>query len=214
MDRSARKVRQGLCADALFKLIRERCERLPDARAVSVDISLADALLSAFAMFSLKDPSLLAFDHRRQDPSDNFRTVYGIECVPCDSQMRTILDPVDPDQLRPLFQDVFRCLQRGKALEPFVYLDGHYLLSLDGTTYFSSNKVHCSSCLEKRLGAEFEARLRDLTFWDTTPIGPLQNDLPDDSIQGRHAPRQRIRLLKGCDCSFRSAASVAAVLFE
>lgn len=150
MDRSARKVRQGLCADALFKLIRARCERLTDARAVPVDISLADALLSAFAMFSLKDPSLLAFDQRRQDPTDNFRTVYGIECVPCDSQMRTILDPVDPDQLRPLFQDVFRCLQRGKALEPFVYFDGHYLLSLDGTTYFSSNKVHCSSCLEKQ----------------------------------------------------------------
>jgi len=149
MDRSARKVRQELCADALFKLIRKRCERLPDARAVPVDISLTDALLSAFAMFSLKDPSLLAFDQRRQDPSDNFRTVYGVECVPCDSQMRTILDPVDPDQLRPLFQDVFRCLQRGKALESFVYLDGHYLLSLDGTTYFSSNKVHCSSCLEK-----------------------------------------------------------------
>jgi len=63
--------------------------------------------------------------------------------------MRTILDPVDPAELRPLFQDVFRCLQRGKALESFVYLGGHYLLSLDGTTYFSSTKVHCSSCLEK-----------------------------------------------------------------
>ena len=88
MYRSARKVRQGLCADALFKLIRERCERLPDTRAVPVEISLADALLSAFAMFSLKDPSLLAFDQRRQDPSDNFRTVYGIDRVPCDSQMR------------------------------------------------------------------------------------------------------------------------------
>ena len=45
---------------------------------------------------------------------------------------------------------MFRCLQRGKALESFVYLDGHYLLSLDGTTYFSSNKVHCASCLEKQ----------------------------------------------------------------
>ena len=149
MDRSARKARRALSADGLFKLIRKRCERLPDARAVKVDISLADALLSAFAMFSLKDPSLLAFDQRRQDPSDNFRTVYGIKCVPSDTQMRTILDPAVPDKLRPLFQDVFRCFQRGKALEPFVYLDGHYLLSLDGTTYFSSNKVHCSSCLEK-----------------------------------------------------------------
>jgi hypothetical protein len=27
-------------------------------------------------MFALKDPSLLAFDHRRRDPTDNFRTIY------------------------------------------------------------------------------------------------------------------------------------------
>ena len=40
-------------------------------------------------------------------------------------------------------------LQRGQVLKRFVYLDGHYLLSLDGTTYFSSSKIHCSSCLEK-----------------------------------------------------------------
>ena len=34
-------------------------------------------------------------------------------------------------------------------LERFVYLDGRYLLSLDGTEYFSSKKIHCDSCLEK-----------------------------------------------------------------
>lgn len=150
MDRSARKVRQELSADGLFKLIRQRFDRLTDARAESAGITLTDALMSAFAMFSLKDPSLLAFDQRRQDPSDNFRTVYGIETVPCDTQMRTILDPVEPAQLRPMFQDVFRSLQRGKALESFAYLDGHYLVSLDGTSYFSSKKVHCESCLKRQ----------------------------------------------------------------
>ncbi len=120
--------------------VREPCE---------IQISLSDALMSAFAMFSLKDPSLLAFDHRRRDPLDNFRSIYGIRNVPCDSQMRDILDPLDPDDLRPGFTDVFRRLQRGKVLERFTYLDGHYLLSLDGTTYFSSAKIHCPSCLEK-----------------------------------------------------------------
>ncbi len=110
---------------------------------------MGDALMSAFAMFSLKDPSLLAFDKRRDDPNDNFRTVYGIERVPCDSQMRDLLDPVQPAQLRPLYADIFRCLQRGKALEDFVYLDGQYLVSLDGTGYFSSSKIQCPSCLVK-----------------------------------------------------------------
>jgi hypothetical protein len=150
MNISARKARKDLSADALFRLVRSGFDALPDSRASPAGIPLGDALMSAFAMFSLKDPSLLAFDQRRQNPNDNFRTVYGIQRVPCDTQMRAILDPVDPEVLRPLFGNVFRCLQRGKALEAFVYHDGHYLLSLDGTTYFSSGKIHCSACLEKR----------------------------------------------------------------
>ena len=105
--------------------------------------------MSAFAMFSLKDPSLLAFDHRRGNPTDNFRTIYGINYVPCDSQMRAILDPLDPAGMRVPFREIFRRLQRGTVLKRFLYWDDHYLLSLDGTTYFSSSKIHCSSCLEK-----------------------------------------------------------------
>jgi hypothetical protein len=78
---------------------------------------LADALMSAFAMFSLKDLSLLAFDHRRHNPKDNFRTISGINRVPCDSQMRDILDPIDPANLRAPFRAVFRRLQRGQVLK-------------------------------------------------------------------------------------------------
>jgi hypothetical protein len=149
MSIAARKVRKDLSADTLFRLLRSLFSSVPDPRSGEVEIPLDEVLMSAFAMFSLKDPSLLAFDHRRRDPSDNFRTIYGINRVPCDSQMRAILDPVDPAYLRAPFLEVFRCLQRGKVLEHFVYLDGYYLMSLDGTGYFSSTKIHCASCLEK-----------------------------------------------------------------
>jgi hypothetical protein len=64
----------------------------------------------------LKDPSLLAFDKRRHNPNDNFRSIFGIDQVPCDSQMRTILDPINPDDLRPLYTEVFHRLQRAKVL--------------------------------------------------------------------------------------------------
>jgi hypothetical protein len=74
--------------------------------------------MSAIALFSLKDPSLLAFDSRRND--ENLRNLFGIQEVPCDTQLRAILDRVDPEELRPAFGDVFRELQRGKALKPFV----------------------------------------------------------------------------------------------
>ena len=120
---------------------------IPDHRCGDADISLTDALMSAFAMFSLKSPSLLAFDKERAE--GNLETIYGIERVPCDTHMREILDPVSPESLRPLFKSVFRQLQRGKALEAMVFLDGHYLLALDGTGYFSSKTIHCASCLQK-----------------------------------------------------------------
>ena len=143
------EARKDLSADALFRSFRSRFASLPDPRSGEVEIPLADALMSAFAMFSLKDPSLLAFDDRRYDPDDNFRTIYGINRVPSDSQMRAILDPVDPAVLRAPFREIFRRLQRGQVLKRFAYLEGHYLVSLDGTTYFSSSKIHCFSCLEK-----------------------------------------------------------------
>ena len=66
--------------------------------------------MSTFAMFSLKNPSLLTFDHRRHNPNDNFRTIYKINRVPCDSQMRDILDPIDPANLRAPFREIFRRL--------------------------------------------------------------------------------------------------------
>jgi hypothetical protein len=149
MSNSPPQLRKHLNADALIATLRQRFATLPDSR-VQPTCSLPDALMSGFALFALKDSSLLAFDQRRQEPNSNLHTVYGIGQVPCDSQLRTILDPVDPELLRPCFTDIFRHLQRGKALEELAFLDGHYLLSFDGSGYFSSQKIHCPHCLEKR----------------------------------------------------------------
>ena len=143
----APKGRKHLAADALFRLVRNGFARIPDARAEDTEISLPDALMSAFAMFSLKSPSLLAFDKERVE--GNVPTIYGIERAPCDTYMRERIDPVSPESLRPLFTGVFRQLQRGKALEPMMFLHGDYLLALDGTGYFSSKTIHWTSCMQK-----------------------------------------------------------------
>src|SRR6266850_1037336 len=143
----APKGRKHLSADALFRLLQNGFDTIPDHRLSDAEISLTDALMAAFAMFSLKSPSLLAFDKERAE--GNLETIYGIERVPCDTYMREILDPVCPESLRPVFKRVFTQLQRGKALESMAFLDGHYLLALDGTGYFSSKTIHCASCLHK-----------------------------------------------------------------
>lgn len=137
--------RRHLCFDSMVRDIRSRAEQLPDPRTRRSSYSVADAVMAGFAMFSLKDPSLLAFEERRNDA--NMKSLYLIDAVPSDTRTRELLDPTDPDQLRPMFQDVFRQAQRGKALDAYAFHEGHYLLSIDGTEYFSSKSVHCSSCL-------------------------------------------------------------------
>src|SRR5437773_5922079 len=143
----APKGRKHLSADALFDLVRNGFADIPDYCPNDTDISLTDALMSAFAMFALKSPSLLAFDKERS--AGNLHTIYGMKRVPCDTHMRERLDPVSPESLRPVFKSVFRQLQRGKALEPLVFLEDYYLLALDGTGYFASKSIHCASCLRK-----------------------------------------------------------------
>ena len=148
-DTIAPRTRRHLSFDPLIRQIRLRAKQLPDPRDESnCSYSMADAVMSAIAMFSLKDPSLLAFEKRRND--ENIKNLFRVLNVPSDTQMRTILDPLVPDLLRPMFNDVFRQLQRGKALEPYVFHDGCYLVSMDGTGYFSSKKIHCKSCLQKK----------------------------------------------------------------
>ena len=143
----APKARKHLSADALFGLLRNGFSKVPDHRSDGSKMTMADALMSGFAMFSLKCPSLLDYDKQRADA--NLKTIDGIQCPPCDSSMREVLDPLAPESLRPSFKAAFRQLQRGKALEEMVFFKGCYLLALDGTGYFSSKKIHGQSCLEK-----------------------------------------------------------------
>jgi len=142
------KLRKHLNADALIDRVHSCFEKIKDHRPKST-ISLSDALMSAFAMFSLKDPSLLAF-RKRKSENLNLKSIYMMKNIPCDTQMRTILDNVEPSDLEPFFNDIFRQLQRGKVMEKMVFMNGCYLLSIDGTGYFSSNKIHCESCCEKK----------------------------------------------------------------
>src|SRR4029077_1769403 len=111
------------------------------------DIAFTDALMSAFAMFSLTAPSLLAFDQERAE--GHVHTISGLERVPCDTHMRASLAPVSPKWLRPVFTSVLRQLQRGKALAERMFLDGHYFLALDGTGFFSPQPIPWAACRHK-----------------------------------------------------------------
>lgn len=100
--------------------------------------------MSAFALFALKAPSLLACDKERA--AGNWHTIYGSQRVPWDTHMRESLDPVSPPWLRPVCKSVLGHLQRGKALDAMVCLAGHSFLALDGPGSFASKTLHCAAC--------------------------------------------------------------------
>jgi len=108
------KIRKHLNNDALIKTVRTGFAGILDHRLGNVTHTLTDSLMAGFAVFSLKDSSLLAFDERRFTGPHNLMTIYGMGSIPCDTSMREILDGVDPNDLRPLFKDAFRQLQRGR----------------------------------------------------------------------------------------------------
>lgn len=141
--------RKQLSADALFQNIQQDFQEIPDHRTGNTTISLSDTLMSGLAVFALKDPSLLAFDRRRQQDERNLQMIFHMKKVPTDTTMRETLDPLDYEQLRPVFRNVFTRLQRNGGLQKLRFLDGYYLLALDGTEYFSSHQIHCPQCGEK-----------------------------------------------------------------
>lgn len=143
------KLRRFLCADALIDTLRRRFQSVPDTRKQSgTTYPMVDTLLAAFAMFSLKDPSLLAFEERSDEPA--IKRLFGIDAIPSDTSMREILDGIDISHLNEAFADIFHELQRGNVLREFALHNNHYLLAIDGTGYFCSSKIHCPECLEHK----------------------------------------------------------------
>lgn len=58
-------------------------------------------------------------------------------------------DGLGLSSIRYVFQAILYRLQRGKVLERWRFLEKYYLVSLDGTQFFSSHQVHCKHCCEK-----------------------------------------------------------------
>ena len=144
--------KKHLSFSALRKMLSRRFLEIADFRQEGkVEHRVHDVLMSGFAMMFYHDSSLLQFQQRLQEAihKNNLQTLFQVESIPKDSQMREVMDEVESRELEPLFEDFFRPLQRGKHLEGYRVLKDYYLISMDGSGYFSSDKVHCRGCLKK-----------------------------------------------------------------
>jgi hypothetical protein len=134
-------------APALLHQVRQAFEQIPDPRRYGQQFSLPDVLMSGLAVFGLKYPSLLKFDEQRNESiiRANLKALYGVEQAPCDTQLRAVLDRVDPAALRTPFIRIHQRLYQKNFLDGFLFL-GSFLVSVDGTGQFSSSQVHCPEC--------------------------------------------------------------------
>lgn len=135
--------------DQLVEIISNSFQEIPEHRKRKTEFSLHDCCMASFAMFALKDPSLLSFISNFAFRKENLEQVFKIKKVPSDNGIRKILDPVLPEYFLPAFKTMFEHLESQGALNNRRFLDNHLLVSVDGTGTYSSNKVNCPQCLTK-----------------------------------------------------------------
>ncbi len=146
------KIKKHLNFGSLRKKLSEIFSSLSDTRQPSkIEHSTHDAFMSGFACMYFQDPSLLQFQIRMKEDQNrnNLETLFDVEKVPKESQMREIIDTVDGEELRPIFKDFHSRLQRGKHLEQYQLFPNLYYLPIDGSQFFSSKDIQCNQCLVK-----------------------------------------------------------------
>jgi len=140
-----RRLRQS----EMVQMVEHSLAQVPEHRRGSnTQYEIKDAGLAAFAVFFMQSPSFLAHqrDMQRRKGKNNAASLFGVREIPTDGQIRNLLDPVDPLSLGEPFWEVLARLQARKQLEGYRGVGDTWLISLDGSVYFSSQKIHCDNC--------------------------------------------------------------------
>ncbi len=151
MPRNFKKRRDKITFEALMRVLSTAFAQIADHRRGNASYCLADLLRSAFAMFSLKAPSLLSFSEQTKVERENLKNIYQITDIPGDTAMRAGLDPVKPAPLRALFAKLFSILAEAGIVKEYRYWRDWVLVSIDGVEHFSSTKIHCPHCSTRTL---------------------------------------------------------------
>jgi hypothetical protein len=159
----------ALAFDTLIDGLHQVLAKLPDYRTrQNITYSIKDAALGAFSVFFTQCPSFLAHQRMMKQAKgcSNAENLFGIESIPCDNQIRQLLDPIAPHHLFATFGSVFDTLDTTGQLDTFRTFDDNLLFAFDGTQYFASSKIHCQNCSRKT------AKNGDVTYFHSaiTPV--------------------------------------------
>ena len=150
MRKTHQQLQSELSLDYLIDMVRQKLLQLPDPRNRKVKFSFHDLVMSGFAIFHFKYPSVNRFKTQTVAEKANLQNLFKIENLCSDSHLRNVLDPIDPSPLRVLFSQGIKLLGRIGVLKSYKYFNKYYICSVDGVQYFSSKEVHCENCLTKK----------------------------------------------------------------
>ena len=120
----------------------------PRSKSNGTKFKIDEAVLSAFSMFFIQSQSFLEYQRQMQSRNgkNNVQSIFGVEEIPCDQQIRNILDLISATSLSVVFERIYQFLQNGKHLQQYERLEKNLLICLDGTEYHSSSKISCECC--------------------------------------------------------------------
>lgn len=109
---------------------------------------IRDAFLSAFSVFFTQNPSFLSYQKAMEtkNGNNNARTIFGVHKIPTDNHIRKLLDSTPPESTYRVFTGIYNLLYESGSLDEFKSIGDSFLIALDGTDYFYSEKIHCRSC--------------------------------------------------------------------
>ena len=121
--------------------LREVLAGLPDRRTgTNLSYAMEDFGLSAFSVFFTQSPSFLAHQKALQQAraQNNATSFFEISQIPCDNQIRKMLDPVSSQSLYPVYDRIYDTLREHGILATFRGTHDSTLIALDGTCYHSA----------------------------------------------------------------------------
>lgn len=143
---------KALQFDELVGFLKVQFMLLPDfRRGFNARYSLSDAAMGAFSVFFAQSSSFLSHQKHLQDHKgkNNAASLFQVEKIISDNQIRNLLDPVAPSHLTPVFNKVYDELKSFGCLESYRCLNNTMLIALDGLCYHSSSQVHCDKCYRR-----------------------------------------------------------------
>jgi len=138
----------------MVNIFTNNIKNIKDTRRQRIDLkyNFNEIILGAFSMLYFQSDSWLGFQNKleTEDGKNNARTMFGIENIPVENHIKNYLDKIEPTVFKKVYDDILLECERLDIISKFLFMQEYLLVAVDGTQYFSSQKIKCKCCQTKK----------------------------------------------------------------